>query len=92
MRQRRTEIRIPSPDETQSLLAQRLGQGVIALAATLRDQPSGPITLVASIEPLPLPYAQPQLSRGLFLGQPALGNRTHHMRSLDLATAHDDEP
>ena len=93
MRQRRTEIRIPGPDEAQGLLAQLLGQGVIALAATLRDQPGGPVTRVSGVEPLQAcPYAQPQLRGDLFLGQPALLNRAHHVRSLHLAPTHDDEP
>jgi hypothetical protein len=91
VRQRRAEIRIPRPDDAQGLLTQPVGQDMIALATLAGDKPRGPIALVASEQPLHLTHAQHELRSGLFLRKPTLSDRTHHMRSLDLAPAHDDE-
>jgi len=89
--QRRSEIRISRPNDAQGLLTQPIRQDVIALATPPRDKPRGPVALVAREQPLHLTHAQRELRSGLFLGQPALLDRTHQMRSLDLAPAHDDE-
>ena len=59
--QRRAEIRIPRPDDAQGLLTQPVGQGVIALATPTRDESSGSVTLVASVQPLHLTHAQREL-------------------------------
>ncbi len=92
MRQRRAEVRIPRPDDAEGLLTQPLRQDMIALATLTRDEASGSVALVASEQPLHLTHAQRELRSSLFLGKSALLDRTHHMRSLDLAPAHDDEP
>ena len=89
--QRRSEIRIPRPDDAQGLLTQPIGQDVIALTTPTRDESSGAVALVAREQPLHLTHAQHELRSGLFLGKPTLLDRTHHVRSLDLAPAHDDE-
>ena len=74
------KIRISRPDDAQGLLAQPLGQDVIALATPPRDEAVGPIALVASEQSLHLTHTQHELRSGLFLRKPTLSDRTHPMR------------